>query len=693
MVLVSAGQPLFAEDTWLHLAMGEVYAARGPWLPEDPFLYTAQGPPAPAAWLSGLTLHAIERTAGFRGLRIAHVLVVAGILGVVWSALRRASGSPAFASLASALFAALSAYRLFQLRPDLVTVLATLLLFRLLIESGEAPSRRRVAGSALLLALWANAHGGFVLGLALLAAALAGLVFAMPLRLAQRARDAPRARRLAAALGLGFLATLANPAGARPHWLYFAAGGTTPALELVADEWAPVRLFELPVPKLPPSPLAWVAVWGLLLVTPCAVLLQARRRRRVAASPGVAAIDPALVALAAAGSLAPLSAVRLLWLGVFPLLLVGRCARELGPVRGASRRAISWASALAAVLLVAAFVRLGDWPMISQGIHRARYARPYPAGKHHAHAVWFLRDAELGGNLFNDYQDGNFLGYWLAPRLRVFVNGSLNVPRDLMRARAAILDHRGLEPGEGFLALLARQRIDVFLGTGLPRVSPESRPSVSTTTHLERAPGWILVFRNLDGAVYLRRGGRNRSNLERLAAYYERQGVPFDPEQGFDVARVLREAPRWAFEHGLVPGNLVQLERAASSPDPDARSAAQERLAALFAALGLYERAVAIDRDLLRTNPRSVPAARGLVWSLLHQGRYEEGLEEAERLARIAPADDGLSRLLVDSARRCPELSEEERAALVAVLPVFTRPELPAVLAGVREPEARPRKQ
>ena len=48
----------------------------------------------------------------------------------------------------------------------------------------------------------------------------------------------------------------------------------------------------------------------------------------------------------------------------------------------------------------------------------SRYARPYPASKYHANAVWVLKDAGLEGNLFNEYYMGGFLGFWLAPELR-----------------------------------------------------------------------------------------------------------------------------------------------------------------------------------------------------------------------------------------------------------------------------------
>jgi hypothetical protein len=688
-VLVSAGQPLFSEDTWWHLAMGAAYAAEGPWLEADPLRHTATEPPAPAAWLADLALHGVERLFGFHGLRAAHALAVAATLGLVWSLLRRAAGSARVASLGTALFAAVSAYRLFQLRPHLLTILATLLLFRLLLEDGRPPSWRRVAAAIALLAVWANVHAAFVLGPALLAAAVAGLVAAAVLQRDERDAHLRRARRLAAALGLGLLATLANPSGARPHGLYFAAGAETPALELVSDEWAPLALLQLPVANLPPSPLTWASAWALLLLTPWATFATLRRGGRSASRPN-APLDPALAALAALSLLALLSAVRFVWLAVFPLLLVGRSARALGVPARVPPAVAAWGAAAAALLLVPAFVRLGDWPMVSRGIRLASYGQPYPPAKHDAHAVWFLADAGLEGNLFNDYPSGNFLGYWLAPRLRAFVNGSLNVPVDVMRARRALVSHRGLEPGESFLELLDRHRVDVFFATGLPSLPRPNRPTLRTTSHLDNAPGWIPVFRNLRSAVYLRDDERNRANLRRVAAHYAREGVAFDPERGFDVARVVREAPRWAEEHGLLPRDVADLEAAANARAPRRRRAARERLAALQATLGLYEQSQAIDRELVAASPPSLPAARRLVWSLLQQGRVAEGGAAAQRLAALAAPDDELSRLLVDVARRRPQLSPEDAAAYTALLPLFTEAEIPGLLAGFQPPEARP---
>ena len=679
LVLVSAGQPVFSEDTWLRLSLGEAYAAAGLWLTEDPLLHTAVGPPAPAAWLTDVTLYGVERVFGFAGLRGFHVLGVIAILALAWSALRRTSGSLLLASLGTGVFAVLSAYRLFQLRPHLVSMLIALLLVRILVANGRPPSRQRIFLAVGLFALWANAHAAFVLGPVLLGAAALGAGIAAFAR--GDATGRARSVRIGAAVALGLLATLLNPEGVGPHLLTLSAGGDTPALAVVIDEWASVSLLQLPPANLPPSLLSWVIVWCLVVLTPLVAVGEIRGWR----SGGGA--DPALAALALVSLVGLLSAVRLLWLGIFPLLFLGHCARTHGLFSKRSRL-VPALIAVFAVLLVPAFVWLGDWPMISRGVQRARYAEPYPATKSYAHAVWFLRDAQLEGRLFNGYAIGNFLGYWLAPRMKVFVNGSLNVPLEVMDARTQIERRLGATPEESFTASLDRLGIDVFFATGLPVVSPPNRPSIHTTTHLERTPGWLLVFRTPRSAVYLRDNPRNRANRGRVADYYARNGVPFDPARGLELDRVVREAPAWAADHGVLPTHLARLAAAAGSFDPARRRVAREQLGALYATLGLYERAISIERARLGSDPQAGSAAHRLVWSLLHAGRFGEAREASGRLADRAGREDELSQRLVAVALSA-DGSQEELAARVAVLPLFTAARARRVLAGFREPVPR----
>jgi len=674
LLLLTVAQPLRTDDLWWHLALGRAFALHGPWLAEDPLLFAPAGPPTSASWLADVALAGIAHAAGFQPLRALHVASVAAILALAWSELRRASGSRAIASLGTAAFAALAAYRLLQLRPELFTIAATLLCYRWLIAA-ERASWRRVAGFAVLCALWSNAHAGFPLGLFALGAAAAGLALAGPLRPPeQRSADRARARRLAAAFGIAGLATLVNPNGIRAHLVYFTAGVSTPSLERIADDWSPVRLFALPATSQT-SPLAWALAWLLAIGTGWVAarwVLRPDARRD---------LDPAKLALSLGSLAAMLSAVRFLWLGIFPLLLLAGIA--------AARPRHARRIAAAACAIAAAFAKLGEPRLVTREavFDAAYYRRPFAATKQYAHAVWLLADSGVRGNLYDDYTIGGFAGYWLAPDVRSLVNGTLNVSSESLDALAAIAQRRGLQPGEDFAALLDRLGIDLFLGIRVPETRRTAAIGIATAAHLEDTPGWIPIFRNLNSAIYLRANDRNADNLDRLSRYYAGQGVPFDRQRGFEVDAVIRNAPDWAVRHGTIPRRFVHMAQVAAAGR--ATAAARNRVAAISAVLGRYERAIEIDRALLRAEPDAVPVRRRLVWSLLRLGRFEEASEQAAPLAD-RPTGDELSAWIAATAREVRTLDPGSARTAIAALAFLTPAEAAALQEGLEPPATRP---
>jgi len=703
------GRPVGTDDVWWHLALGERYAAQGPLLAEDPLLHTAERPPAPVAWLFDVALHASERALGFQGLRVLHVGLVAGILALAYALFRRESGSRLAACLATSVLLSLAWYRFMQLRAALFTILAVLLLYRLLLEDARL-SWRRVFGSAALFGIWANVHAAFLIGPLLIAAALLGSGIREIMIRWGRARsgsdlpgddsNAQFAGRLVAALVLGLLVSLLNPQGFGQH-LTLLDPTPSPELSHVADDWMPFDPLAFGDVRTRLGPLIWVLTDALLLLVPGLGIAAGLRFLRRPTRRALHAADPVLFGVTAASLVAILSAIRFQWLAVFPLLYVLRAGKGLwGEAR---EHAPSWRllPALGCAALVPAFLLSSGYAPSAFGVpsKASDYLEmSFSSGKYYSHSVWFLRDAELEGKLWNDYFMGGYLGYWLAPRIRCFVNGTLNFPPDVGVDFAAIKDQRGVRPGERFLDVLERRSVNLVLGVGLPMARDPRLARLYTTPLLEGAPGWLLVFRDLRSAVYLRDDVANAENLRRVQRYYARAGVPFDPARGFDALAAERARPAWAVAHGLVPSDFKRIRAASRAPKPRLRARALDRLAGLYGALGAHEEQVILDTELLGLRPNSKSALRRLVQGLLLLGRPDEALSHAQTLQRI-DARDARPRVFLAIARRAvaqagdapPARDAPVQAPEAAIhrLPVLTNAEAVQLVAGVERPPMR----
>ena len=125
--------------------------------------------PVQHEWLFGAAAFGLERAVGLQGLRLVHVIAVLGIVLLVFASFRRESGAALPAVLATCIFLLLSWRRLYQLRPDLVSIAAAIAIYQLILVSWDGPSRRQVALATGLIWVWANVHSLFAIGLACVA--------------------------------------------------------------------------------------------------------------------------------------------------------------------------------------------------------------------------------------------------------------------------------------------------------------------------------------------------------------------------------------------------------------------------------------------------------------------------------------------------------------------------------------------
>jgi hypothetical protein len=150
--------PVTGEDLWWHLASGREVAKRGAPLFVDVFSFTAAG----KTWLNpewlwdavAWRLYAWDPQL----LAWSNLALLLVLFAVVGETCRATSGSR-FAASVAVVGAAACSHTFFDIRPHLATLLFTALL--LLVR--DAPAAPWLW--PLLVALWANVHGGFVFGI------------------------------------------------------------------------------------------------------------------------------------------------------------------------------------------------------------------------------------------------------------------------------------------------------------------------------------------------------------------------------------------------------------------------------------------------------------------------------------------------------------------------------------------------
>lgn len=241
-------------DLWGHLRFGADLLGGHGLLAHDPYSFTSDTPWINHEWLAEVVTAAFYGAAGAFGLNVLKLSVIGLVGALVWRAGRDDGGTPFSLVMLTGLVLFASYTRTQVLRPQLFSVLFFAVLMVLLRRRERGPGGSLLAVPTLFC-VWANTHGGWIVGLAVLGIWTGAIVL--------ERRSLTDARRRAVELLGAAAATLVNPYGIG-LWVFLRQ---TVGLARDISDWTPFFRF-------PPALIAMELVLPLLAI----VALRVSRR-------------------------------------------------------------------------------------------------------------------------------------------------------------------------------------------------------------------------------------------------------------------------------------------------------------------------------------------------------------------------------------------------------------------------------
>ena len=426
------GPSLFAADgdPGRHIRVG-TYILETRSIPDtDVFSHTMFGETfIPFEWLSEIIFAAFHMWAGLAGDVVLVSLLFAATVGLVYVTMTRA-GIPSLIAFGFAFASMILQAAHLHPRPHMFTTLLVAAFAYLLLESRRDGRTRRLLLLPVLMLLWANLHGGFLVGFILL------VLFLADAWLRSRQSEGMESRyawTLTGIVGLCFAASLITPAGVAlwPH--------TTGYL---GEKYLVAFTQEYNSPNFH-DPLLKFFLAVLMAGTGVLALLRSR----------VDFLGVTMWILFAAFSLhsgrnIPLFAVLAIpWMAGWTVMLLGQEA-DHSP---AARRFQEWSGRFSSTEDL-----LPGWPVAGLGLviltvlalqPDRREAIRFSAKAFPVDAVEFLYESgfEPPGPVYNEFGWGGYLLYRAWPDIPVFIDGQTDFyGEELTREYVAI---RALEPG------------------------------------------------------------------------------------------------------------------------------------------------------------------------------------------------------------------------------------------------------
>ncbi len=209
-----AGRGLLNDaDTGWHIRTGEYILDTLSIPHHDIFSFIT--PPIPWTaheWLAEVIMAAVHRFSGLTGIALFYSFIISLVYYLTFRMLRNQSGNILFVAAVAVLVISSSPMH-WLARPHIFTHIF-LIMWYIILDGYQAGKHNHLRLLPLSLLFWVNLHGGFIIGLILLGAYLAGNMIELYLsRDEERTTFRGRAKALATVLFFCIIACLANPRG------------------------------------------------------------------------------------------------------------------------------------------------------------------------------------------------------------------------------------------------------------------------------------------------------------------------------------------------------------------------------------------------------------------------------------------------------------------------------------------------
>src|SRR6266702_1321914 len=496
-------------DFWWHLASGKWMWHNGTLISGDP--YTIDSPFKVFSrtfdyrqyWLSQLTFYATYLGFGYNGIIILGAAVFTAMFYMVYALTRRAGAGRTLGLVLmyAAFMVIVKEFDYIGIRPQMWSSLFAIAIVYLL-EALRRNERWSCFAIPVLMLVWANLHGGWVIGDAILVVYLSGALIS-------RTLSRPQLVVILAAI----LVSGVNPEGFMTCYraATYLLGPVLAKFGIIG--FAQIKELEDSISETQ-SIFSHASIMGIVRQLPLfsgimlfsigSFLLNIRKARR---------IHPELVLLYLFLLVLVYSSIRyIIFFATLAPLLVAVNLRIFREGRQTPRRFLpQQAAAIFTIMLALAM----GYRFAQAGISTTVLGSGKRFSSEYEQAADFVVNNGLRGNMFNDYNPGGYLIWRLSPDVKFFIDGR-NLYGDMFSLYRAIVDNPlEVEPGYDnrphYAFALDYFNIDMLMIPGCDRVSGTL---IKLAPALLDDPAWALVFADRDVMIFLRNSPKNRDVIK-----------------------------------------------------------------------------------------------------------------------------------------------------------------------------------